>query len=102
MSRNERIEEIIKELKDMFVDRLMLPYDASEINEDILIFEVEDIDEENIETIGLDSVDVLEIMAGINSLYKIKLDPENRREAYKTIRTLAETIYEVQEEGLKS
>lgn len=102
MSRSERIEEIIKELKDMFVDRLMLPYDASEINEDILIFEVEDINEENIETMGLDSVDVLEIMAGINSLYKIKLDPENRREAYKTVRTLAEAIYEVQEEGLKS
>lgn len=102
MSRNERIEEIIKELKDMFVDRLMLPYDASEINEDILIFEVEDIDEENIETLGLDSVDVLEIMAGINSLYKIKLDPENSREAYKTVRTLAEAIYEVQEDGIKS
>ncbi len=100
MNKNERIEEIIKELKIMFVDRLMLPYEADEINENILIFEIEDIDDENIETLGLDSVDVLEIMAGINSLYKIKLDPENRREAYKTVRTLAEAIYDIQEKGL--
>jgi len=101
MKNEERINEIINELKEMFVTRLMLPYEPSELNEDALIFEIDVPIEEEIEVIGLDSVDILEIMAGINSLYKVKIDPETLKEAYKTIRTLAEAIYEAldQEKG---
>lgn len=101
MKNEERINEIINELKEMFVTRLMLPYEPSELNEDALIFEIDVPIEEEIEVIGLDSVDVLEIMAGVNSLYKVKIDPETQKEAYKTIRTLAEAIYEAldQEKG---
>lgn len=101
MKNEERINEIISELKEMFITRLMLPYEASELNEDALIFDMDIPVEQEIEVIGLDSVDVLEIMAGINSLYKIKIDPETQMEAYKTIRTLAEAIYETsdQEKG---
>ena len=97
MRNEERINEIISELKEMFISRLMLPYEVSEINEDVLIFELEDLESDEIETLGLDSVDVLEIMAGINGLYKIKIDPESQKEAYKTIKTLAEAVYDVME-----
>lgn len=101
MKSEKRINEIINEIKEMFITRLMLPYEANEINEDALIFDIPELLDDDIETLGLDSVDVLEIMAGINSLYKIKIDPETHKDAYKTIRTLAEVVYEAisQEKG---
>ncbi|BCJ93199.1 hypothetical protein acsn021_07680 [Anaerocolumna cellulosilytica] len=96
--KNE-LEKIIGELKVMLQDRLMLPFEPEEIDEDALIFEAIDIEEaKDYPNLGLDSVDGLEIMVGIQNLYHVKLDAEKNPQAYKSVRTLAEAVYKLLEE----
>jgi acyl carrier protein len=91
--------EIINELKVMLQDRLMLPFEPEEIDEEALIFEVVDVEEATeLPTLGLDSVDGLEIMVGIQNLYHVKLDAEKNPQAYKSVRTLAEAVCKLLEE----
>ncbi|WP_024833304.1 acyl carrier protein [Ruminiclostridium josui] len=91
----EELEKMMKEIREMIQDRLMLSCEPEDIDVDALIFEVEGIDEEhkNLPNLGLDSVDGLEIMVGIKNLYNVKLDAEKEPQAYKSVRTLAEAVY---------
>ena len=84
-------QEIIREIKEIMVDRLMLPLEADEIGDEILLFEQED---ETLETLELDSVDSLEIMVGISNRFGVKIDPENNPEAFRNVSTLADAVLE--------
>lgn len=92
------LEEIMEELKIMLQDRLMLPFEPEEMDVDALIFELEDMEDDSLPNLGLDSVDGLEIMVGIQNLYNVKLDPEKNPHAYKSIRTLANATKDLLDE----
>ena len=98
MSEQKKVGEIVIALKEMIHERLMLPMSVEEIDEEMLLFESEDFDDD-IETIGLDSVDGLEIMAGIYSMYGVKMDAQNHKAAYKNILSLATKINELTAQG---
>lgn len=87
---NRTVEIIIDELKDMIKDRLMLDIEIDEIDENALLFEPENFeDNDEMKCLGLDSVDGLEIMVGIQSMYKVKIDANENKRAYRSISTLA-------------
>ena len=83
-------QEVMQEIKEILVDRLMLPMDAEEIADEIILFEQEDNPE--LETLELDSVDGLEIMVGISNKYGVKVDPEKNPEAFQNVSTLADAV----------
>ena len=88
------MEKVMDEIKVMLQERLMLPYSPEEIDSDALLFDVEDIESlgPDVKCLGLDSVDGLEIMVGIQHLYQVNLDAEENPHAYKSVRTLAEEV----------
>lgn len=85
-------DEIILEIKEMLVDRLMLPMEADEIDENMEIFEPMDPQAEALPSLELDSVDGLEIMVGISNLYDVKLDPQEQPEAFRNVASLADAV----------
>ncbi|MBE6049573.1 MAG: acyl carrier protein [Clostridium sp.] len=91
MNRNE----VVLKIKEMLIDRLMLDVTVDDIKDDTLLFDSEVINrgEEDIEEgLGLDSVDALEIIVGIQELFAIKLDTDKNPEVFKSVSTLADYV----------
>ena len=82
-------------IRDRLIDRLMLDITVEDIKDDTLLFDSEVINrgEEKIEEgLGLDSVDALEIIVGIQELFTIKLDTDKNPEVFKSVSTLADYV----------
>lgn len=87
--------EVVLKIKEMLIDRLMLDITVEDIKDDALLFDSEVINrgEEKIEEgLGLDSVDALEIIVGIQELFAIKLDTDKNPEVFKSVSTLADYV----------
>lgn len=87
--------EVVLKIKEMLIDRLMLDITVEDIKDDTLLFDSEVINrgEEKIEEgLGLDSVDALEIIVGIQELFAIKLDTDKNPEVFKSVSTLADYV----------
>lgn len=84
-------EKTQKEVKEMLVERLMLRMKPEDIDNDAPLFTNPNRESE-LEDIGLDSVDALEIMVGVQQLYEIKLSPENSSTAFYSVNTLVDYI----------
>ncbi|WP_294353253.1 phosphopantetheine-binding protein [uncultured Clostridium sp.] len=87
--------EVVLKIKEMLIDRLMLDITVEDIKDDTLLFDSEVINrgEEKIEEgLGLDSVDALEIIVGIQELFTIKLDTDKNPEVFKSVSTLADYV----------
>lgn len=92
------MEMIMSDIKEMLIDRLMLDVTADEIGNDMPLFENDDL-EDDVENLGLDSIDGLEIMVGIQDLYGIKLDANSDKEVYKSVNTLALAVIDMLSKG---
>lgn len=79
---NTQIEE---EIKNMLVENLRIP--AEELDYDSELFGID---------IGLDSIDSIEIIAGIDTLYGVDMTGVGK-EHFRSIRTLSEYVESHQE-----
>jgi acyl carrier protein len=78
MSRN-----IEQELKEMLVERLFLKYKPNEIEDDKNLME----------TYGIDSVMVMEMVVGLEELYGITFGKgEFKLETFQTVRNMADFV----------
>lgn len=78
------MEELIKELKQRIIESLRLEMSPDEINPDAPLFG---------EGLGLDSIDVLELVVMIERHYGIKiLNMEDGQKALASVRSIAEYI----------
>ena len=87
MSKKD-VATLKQELKVLFVDELGLEDDISpdEIKDDEPIF--------GESTLGLDSLDAVEIVVLLQRAYGVELREENLPEIFKSIETIAQYIYD--------
>lgn len=78
--------EICEKIKDMLVENLRIPADELEYDSELFG-----------DDIGLDSIDSIEIIAGIDSLFGVQMTGA-ARENFKSIETLAKFVEEHQGE----
>jgi acyl carrier protein len=74
-------EELRRKIKEMMVDELMLEQDPSEITDNIAIF--------GADGLGLDSVDALQLVVGLEKHFELKI---GNSDAAKAILESVETI----------
>lgn len=80
------MEELIQELKDKIIETLNLP--------DVTPADIKDNDELVGAGLGIDSIDVLELVMMIEKDYSVKIDnKELGAKVFKSVRALAEYIY---------
>ena len=81
------MEELIKELKEQIIQVLNLEdMDPNEIDTEAALFG---------DGLGLDSIDALEIIVLLEKSYGIKLaNPSEGKEIFKSVRSIAEYVYE--------
>ena len=78
-------ESLHAEIKAMMIDELMLEESANEIASDMPIF--------GPEGLGLDSVDALQLVVGIEKVFGLKLsDSETAKGVLRSVDTIAEAI----------
>lgn len=77
--------EICEKIKGMLVENLRIPADELEYDSELFG-----------DDIGLDSIDSIEIIAGIDSLFGVQMTGA-ARENFKSIETLAKYVEEHQE-----
>lgn len=87
MTKNKGMEELIQLLKKQIIEVLNLEgMTPEDIEVDAPLFG---------EGMGLDSIDVLELIVLLDRQYGIKLtNPAEGKEIFRTVRTMAEYIYE--------
>ena len=74
-------------LKEMLVDNLMLDFSAEEIRDDQPLF--------GPEGLGLDSVDALQLVVGLDKHFGLKVsDPEAAKVILESINTIATAVEE--------
>ena len=74
-------------LKEMLVDNLMLDFSAEEIRDDQPLF--------GPEGLGLDSVDALQLVVGLDKHFGLKVsDPEAAKVILESINTIAAAVEE--------
>ncbi|MGZ2371345.1 phosphopantetheine-binding protein [Ancylomarina sp. YFZ004] len=81
------MEELIKELKENIIIQLKLEdYTINDIGTDDLLFG---------DSLGLDSIDAIELIVLLERNYKIKIeDPKEARNILMSVKTMAEYIHE--------
>lgn len=78
-------ESLHAEIKEMMIDELMLEESADEIGDDTPIF--------GPAGLGLDSVDALQLVVGIEKRFGLKLsDSETARGVLRSVSTIAEAV----------
>lgn len=78
------MEELIKELKQKIVENMKLDISPEEIDSDAPLFG---------EGLGLDSIDVLELVVMLDKNYGIKIvNMDEGRKAFASVRSIAEYI----------
>ena len=79
--------ELTGEIKRMLVDNLMLQTSAEEIKDDQLLF--------GPGSLGLDSVDALQIVVALDKNYGLKIpDPETARKVLQSVKTIVAALGE--------
>lgn len=78
-------QEICEKIKDMLVENLRIPAEELEYNSELFG-----------DDIGLDSIDSIEIIAGIDSLFGVQMTGA-ARENFQSIETLAKYVEEHQQ-----
>lgn len=74
-----------KRLKEMLVDNLMLDFSADEIEDDQPLF--------GPEGLGLDSVDALQVVVGLDKHFGLKIaDPEEAKGILANVNSIVEAI----------
>ncbi|MBI5383344.1 MAG: acyl carrier protein [Verrucomicrobia bacterium] len=74
-----------QEIKQLMVENLMLQVTADEIGDDQPLF--------GPGSLGLDSVDALQIVVGLDKHYRLKIpDPETARGILKSVATIADAV----------
>ena len=82
-------ESLHAKIKEMMIDELMLEESADEIGNDTPIF--------GPEGLGLDSVDALQLVVGIEKSFGLKLsDSETAKGVLRSVDTIAEAIQQHQ------
>ncbi len=77
--------ELKSQIKQLLVENLMLQISAEEIGDDQPLF--------GPDSLGLDSVDALQLVVALDKNYGLKLsDTEVARKAMQTVNTIAEAI----------
>lgn len=89
MSQEMLREDTKRRIKQMIVERLNLYIDPTEIGDDQPLFG---------EGLGLDSVDALELIVGLETEFGIKI-PSGQNERFKTVNTLSSFVEELQGEN---
>ncbi len=74
--------EIIERLKKVLIERLMLQYEPDEISEDSTLFGL---------GLGLDSVDALEVVVGVEQEFGVPITDEDMH-AFRSINTIVDFI----------
>jgi len=94
-SNTDNIEEKISKRKDiterlykLLIEKLMLSVEPDEISEDTSLFGL---------GLGLDSVDALEIVVGIEQEFGVSVSDEDM-DAFRSINTIVDFIIQKQEE----
>jgi len=76
-------QSIEHQIKEIIVERLFLKITPEEIDDDALLME----------TLGVDSVSVFEIVVGLEDVFGINFDDDEFRiEAFRTVRSTAATV----------
>ena len=85
-------DELIEQLKVQIIEAVSLEdLTPADIDADAPLF---------VEGLGLDSIDAIELILLLDKKYDIKIeDPQQRKDALKSIRTMAELI---EEKGIKN
>ena len=74
-----------QEIKQLMVENLMLQVTADEIGDDQPLF--------GPGSLGLDSVDALQIVVGVDKHYRLKIpDPETARGVLRSVSTIADAV----------
>lgn len=77
--------ELVKRIKDMMVEHLMLPYPADEIGDETPLF--------GAEGLGLDSVDALQLVVALDKDFGLKIDDsEVARKILHDVRSMAAAV----------
>ena len=77
--------DLIKQIKEVMIDELMLQNGIDEITDDALLFDPAGL--------GLDSVDALQLVVGLEKKFGLKIsDAEDAKGILKNITTIAEAI----------
>lgn len=83
--------EITGRLKKILIERLMLQYEPDEISEDTTLFGL---------GLGLDSVDALEIVVGVEQEFGVSITDKDMQ-AFRSINTIVDFIIAKQSEGVE-
>lgn len=83
--KDKQMKEI---LKKELIERMELVMDESELKDDMRLFGYD----ENGEGLGLDSIDVLELIVILKKNFKIEVDAEENREVFENINTITEFV----------
>lgn len=87
---NTKKMSLEEEVKVMIIDRLGLDVDPKEIDPDAPIFKSYDMEETGL---GLDSIDALELVVGLNENFGVKVADDNMN-IFKSINTISDFIRE--------
>lgn len=85
-SRAERHRELCSQIKEMIVERLDLPVDPDWITDDQPLFG---------RGLGLDSIDAMELVVGLNSKFGVVIDDDDKG-VFGSIGHMAERILDEQ------
>jgi acyl carrier protein len=78
-------QELKEEIKQVLVEKLMLQVSTAEIRNDQALF--------GPESLGLDSVDALQLVVALDKTYHLKIpDPAAAREILRNVDTIAEAV----------
>lgn len=81
-------KEIKENLKKMIVQRLELKIKPEDIKDDLPLFDQDD----GREGLGLDSVEALEIVVGIEQIFNVTVEEGEYKDEFYSINTLADFI----------
>ena len=84
--------EVLTTLKQDLISRLDLPYELDDLHEDVSLLG---------SGLGLDSLDALEVILGIENAFGVKI-PEDNIEVLRSINTVADFILARKDEEVKS
>ena len=81
--------EVLKIIKEDLISRLNLPYDADDLHEDVSLLG---------SGLGLDSLDALEVILGVEHAFQIKVAEDNIS-ILRSINSIADYVLAVQKGG---
>lgn len=91
-SKTESNAELARRIKHMLVERLKLEVDPESIDDDAPLF--------GEEGLGLDSIDALELVLGVEQELGVQIDDEEvGSQAFASVASLAEFVAERRDEG---